>query len=256
MLRKRLIGVVTIRNNWAVQSFGYNRYLPLGKPACVVENLDRWGVDEIFIQVIDRSIHQQGPDLELLSNIANRGISTPITYAGGITSEEDAVNIIRAGADRICVDTLLHSDTRALRQIAARLGAQAIIASFPLAVDGNGATSWYNYHSKQSVMITGEVESLINEGVISEALLIDYQHEGTSNAYDFRLLDSFSNYSIPAILFGGLSEGDQLEKALLDSRVSAVAIGNFLNYQEHAVQKLKNKLALIPIRPPFYDEQS
>ncbi len=55
MLKKRLIGVVTVREGWAVQSFCYNRYLPLGRPEAIVENLDRWGADEILIHCIDRS---------------------------------------------------------------------------------------------------------------------------------------------------------------------------------------------------------
>ena len=50
MVRKRIIGVVTILNSMVVQSFGYKKYLPIGRPDCVIQNLDRWGVDEIFIQ--------------------------------------------------------------------------------------------------------------------------------------------------------------------------------------------------------------
>jgi len=66
MLRKRLVGVVTVRRGRAVQSFGYGRWLPLGRPEVLVENLDRWGVDEILLQCIDRSAQQLGPDLALL----------------------------------------------------------------------------------------------------------------------------------------------------------------------------------------------
>jgi len=69
MLKKRLIGVITIKNGWAVQSFGYRRYLPLGKPECLVGNLDRWGADEILVQVIDRSEANRGPDFELLERL-------------------------------------------------------------------------------------------------------------------------------------------------------------------------------------------
>ena len=69
MIKKRLIGVVTIRNGIAVQSFSYKKYLPIGNPLCVIQNLDRWGVDEILIQVIDRSINQLGPDFSLLNKL-------------------------------------------------------------------------------------------------------------------------------------------------------------------------------------------
>ena len=52
MLKKRIIGVVTVVDNIAVQSFGYQKYLPLGDPAILIENLDKWGADEIHLQVI------------------------------------------------------------------------------------------------------------------------------------------------------------------------------------------------------------
>ena len=82
MLRKRLIAVVTVLDGLAVQSFGYQRYLPLGKPECLVENLDRWGVDEIFVQVIDRSARNLGPDLGLLLRLGSLGLETPLIYGG------------------------------------------------------------------------------------------------------------------------------------------------------------------------------
>ena len=69
MIKKRIIGVVTIKNNLAVQSFSYSKYLPIGKPECIIENLDRWGADEILIQVVDRTINNLGPDYDLLSKI-------------------------------------------------------------------------------------------------------------------------------------------------------------------------------------------
>ncbi len=252
MLRKRLIGVVTIRNGWAIQSFGYRRYLPLGKPECLVENLDRWGVDEIFIQEIDRSHRELGPNIELISKIADQGLSTPLLYAGGISNEAEAVSIIRAGAERICLDALLHSNPKEVLNIANRLGAQAIIASIPLSLDENGNCHWFNYQSGQNSDFSTALISLIDDGAISEALVIDKNNDGTPEGFNFKLLSVFADKKIPLIAFGGLSTAKQLEHALLNPRVSAVAVGNFLNYREHAVQKFKTSLATTPIRPPFY----
>ena len=53
MIKKRLIGVVTVKDGMAVQSFGYKKYLPLGNPKILIKNLNRWGADEILINVID-----------------------------------------------------------------------------------------------------------------------------------------------------------------------------------------------------------
>ena len=78
MLKKRFIAVVTVKDGWAVQSFGYGRYLPLGKPECLVENFDRWGADEILVQVIDRSKGGLGPDFELLK----KTLKQPLIFDG------------------------------------------------------------------------------------------------------------------------------------------------------------------------------
>ena len=64
MIKKRLIGAVIVKNGWAVQSFGYNKYLPLGRPSILIKNLNRWGADEILVNVIDRSHKNLGPDLD------------------------------------------------------------------------------------------------------------------------------------------------------------------------------------------------
>ena len=53
MLKKRLIGVITVKDNKAVQSISYKNYLPIGSPKLVAENLDRWGADEIICLSID-----------------------------------------------------------------------------------------------------------------------------------------------------------------------------------------------------------
>ena len=107
MLNKRLIGVVTVINGLAVQSFGYKRYLPLGKPEIVAKNLDRWGVDEILLQCIDRSIQNLPPDFALLERVGKTGLSTPVIYAGGILTHADGIKAIKLGADRICLDAML-----------------------------------------------------------------------------------------------------------------------------------------------------
>ena len=68
MYKKRLMGVIVVKDGWAVQSFGYQRYLPLGNPAILAENLNRWGVDEILLLSIERSRKNLGPDFDLLES--------------------------------------------------------------------------------------------------------------------------------------------------------------------------------------------
>ena len=71
-MKTRISGFVTIRDDWAVQSFGFNKYLPLGKAEIVIENLSRWGADEIYVNCIDRSKIFDGPNLDVLKKIYYR----------------------------------------------------------------------------------------------------------------------------------------------------------------------------------------
>jgi cyclase len=251
MLRKRVAGVITVKGGWAVQSFGYGRYLPLGRPEILAENLDRWGADEIVIQCIDRTMLGLGPDLALLERVSRRGLATPLIYGGGIRNADDAVAVVKAGADRVCLDALLRDAPGHLETVAARLGAQAVIAALPLSTGADGQLAWLDYRTRNSTPFDGAVIDLLGCGAISEALIIDWQNEGYPASFDARLLARFPIDDIPLIAFGGLSEPGQIRGALESPRVCAVAIGNFLNYSEHAIHAFKVHLGGLPIRPPM-----
>lgn len=252
MLKKRLIGVVTIKNGWAVQSFRYSRYLPLGKPECLVENLDRWGVDEILVQVIDRSAKNLGPDFDLLTRLGATGLKTPLIYAGGIRSVEDGIRLVQLGADRIVLDSLLHDDLRLVKCLSERLGAQALIASVPLALQGANL-EWLDYRTHSSSPLSENVLGLIEAGVISEVLVSDWQHDGVPGGFEQKLVEYFPLKDVPVIAFGGISEHEQMCKLMQSTRIAAVAVGNFLSYREHAAQNYKDMLIGLPLRPAFYE---
>ncbi len=251
MLKKRFVGVITVRNGWVVQSFGYRRYLPVGNPAVVAENLDRWGVDEILILSIDRSSKGLGPDIKLLNSLGTLSLSTPLIYGGGICNVEHASLVVQAGAERVCVDSVLHADLGALREISVHIGSQALVATLPLCIEA-GEVQWYDHVARTQSAADGAMARLFEAGLISEALVIDFQHEGMRNGFDLDLLRRFPVPGVPLIAFGGLSETAQIEEALGMPHVVAVGVGNFLNYTEHSVQHYKERLVSSVLRRPEY----
>lgn len=254
MINKRIIGVVTVRRGWAVQSFGYGRYLPLGKPEVLVENLDRWGADEILLQCIDRTSSGEGPDMALLDRIGKRGLSTPLIYGGGIRHAQDAVDCVNAAADRVTLDALIRSNLDEVAKAGAQLGNQAIIGALPLSVE-SGALRWRDHRDGSEAPLGPEVIEALRGGILSEALVIDWRHEGTPGAFDAALLDVMPE-GFPLIAFGGISSADQIRDLLARPRVVAAGIGNFLSYREHAIQALKAGLAGMPIRPADYQQST
>lgn len=251
MIQKRLIGVITVRQGLAVQSIGYRRHLPMGRPEVVAENLDRWGVDEILLQCIDRSRQGLGPDLALLGRISRMGLSTPLTYQGGIRSVADGVAAVQAGAERIAMDSLLRDDPRQAAALAGPLGAQALIAALPLSL-ADGTPVWLDHRSGRSAPVPADVAAVLQSGAISELLLVDWRHEGQAGSFDEALLDQWPLPGLPLIAFGGLSDAAQLRRVLGRPAVVAAGVGNFLSWREHAVQQLKTQLLGLPLRPASY----
>jgi cyclase len=250
MLKKRLIGVVTVKDGWAVQSFGYRRHLPLGKPEVLVQNLDRWGIDEILVQCIDRSTAEQGPDLEVLGRISKLGIATPLIYAGGIRRREDAVKVVSHGADRIMVDAMLLDSPQYLEGVARDLGTQAVIAHLPARMASYGVMALDHRDRSERPLARWLARPL---EWISELMVSDWQNEGSPGRFDERLLDIARHIDKPLLCFGGISEAAQVQRVLAHPQVVAAGVGNFLSYREHAVQLLKQQLGNSAVRAPLYE---
>lgn len=250
MLKKRIVGVITVKNGLAVQSFGYGRYLPMGTPEVLAENLDRWGVDEIVLQCIDRSRNNLGPDYDTLLKVSNKGLGTPIIYSGGIRSADDGMQVIQSGADRIALDALLHTAPATVIDLTHMLGAQALIGSLPTSsVDGE--LYWYDYRLKDHKNFSDELMELLKQKAISEVMLIDWKREGHNDGFQLDLVRKFPLLDVPIIAFGGLSSPEKVSDVLTIPSVSAAAIGNFLNYKEHAVDAYKQQLCGLPIRMSY-----
>jgi len=248
MLRKRLIGTVVVRQGWAVQSFGFRRWLPLGRPECLVENLDRWGADGIAVLVIDRG--DQGPDLALIKRLSALGLSTPLTYGGGVYNEADAGAAVQAGAERLILDTVLQIDPSAVQAMARIVGVQALVAALPLVSDAHGIVRHWLYRRREAVPISDEVLRILAQETVSELLVIDTNGEGYGRGFEETLIDAIEPLTkLPLLAFGGLATSDQVHLLLNRPSCAGVLVGNSLNYREHAIGHLKANLTDLPLRP-------
>ena len=230
------------------------KYLPIGSPECVIQNLDRWGVDEILIQCIDRSKLLKGPDFELLEQISSMGVGTPIIYSGGIKSVDDAVDVIKKGADRIAFQSIL-KNFEIIKNISSKLGSQALIASLPLSLKNN-KLYLFEYLSRNEDLIQKELIDFLGTNIISEIMVIDWENEGKTQSFNQDLIKNFPIKNKDIILFGGINTCNQINVLFRNKVVSALGIGNFLNYKEHALQKLKSQANLGLLRANTYYSNS
>ena len=248
MLRKRLLGTVIVRKGWAVQSFGYRHWLPLGKPECLVQNLDRWGADGIVVLATDRG--NQGPDLALIERLGSLGLSTPLTYGGGLRNQTDACDAVRAGAERLVLDSVLYENSAAVEAMAQSVGVQALVAALPLVRNRDGHVQHWLHLKHEMVPLSNTISALLNKEAVSEMLIIDVGGEGKAQGFETNLLEAVDSIeNLPILAFGGLSTPDQIRQLLNLPRVAGVLIGNSLNYNEHGISRLKASLTDQPLRP-------
>ena len=127
MLKTRVVGVLVVKNGWVVQSIQFKRFLPIGSVDIAVEYMDRWGIDEILILDISAS-SKQLPNFKMIES-ASAFSQTPLTVGGGITSLSDIESLLRAGADKISINSQLFLKPTLVSEGAYKFGSQCIVAS-------------------------------------------------------------------------------------------------------------------------------
>jgi cyclase len=227
---KRLIGVIAIKSGIAIQSIEFKRYLPLGRPEYLVENLARWEIDEILVLSIDRTINNLGPDIDLISRISNYANGTPIIYGGGISNVEEAINAIRSGADRIALTALIIDSPDSVKQIARIVGVQAVIACIPVKLI-DAKLFYYDYRVREFKVFNSKLLKFLDSEFISEIILMDVDGDGVKEGFNYEIINSYG-LDKPLIVYGGLSPGILKSSILESPQISAIAVGNFLNYSE------------------------
>ncbi len=186
-----------------------------------------------------------------MERVGNLGLSTPLIYGGGIRNADDAVKVISLGADRVTMDAMIWDCPNQLQLLSHALGTQALIANMPVRVTNQGLV-WLNYRNGSEVTLDKATLARMRLELVSEIMLTDWQHEGLRSGFEAAIPKIFPLKEKPLLLFGGISEADQLQEVLSLPNVLGAGVGNFLNYKEHAIQLMKENIVGVPIRVPNY----
>jgi len=243
MAIKRLIGCLLVRQGIVVQSIGFGRYLPVGRPEIAARFFDLWGIDETIVLDIDASREGRVIDTEMARGVSQAGF-VPITAGGGIRNTEDIRVLLAAGVDKVCVNRLASQDLRVIEEASRLFGTQCIVASVDVRIMPNGAYSVFTDGGRQNCGI-GPVEyakRLVAAGV-GEILLTSIDRDGARSGYDLDLVNLVApEVDIPVIVCGGAGSAEHLNEALELDCVSAVAAANFLHHSEQSISVLKSWL--------------
>lgn len=244
ILKKRLIAAIVVKDGVAVQSIGFRRFLPLGKPEIAAEFLNRWGIDEILLQDISACRQRRGPDYGLLAAVAARCF-VPLTVAGGITSIETAHAVIQSGGDKVVVNTAAAENPVLIRAIADRSGSQCAVASIDAVRRSDGR---YEVVIRGGSQTTGrhpdDAARILADNGAGEILISAVHRDGTRQGFDERLVAVVANaVNVPVIANSGAGHPAHFVSVLRIPGVSAAAAANYFHFTEHSVLTTKAFLA-------------
>lgn len=251
MLKQRLIASLVLKNNIVVQSIGFNRYLPIGSLTICIENLNRFGIDEIVIVDIDASRDNRCIDTSLIGK-ATEGSFVPITVAGGIQTTDQIASLLRCGADKIMINQTFWNNPRLVEEASEIFGSQCIIVSLDAYEN-----RCYDYLTKiirdETILSAAQRAASLGAG---EILLNDVNRDGMKTGLDIHTIhDLAKNLPIPLIAQGGIGHAKHIQEGLNIQELCAVAVGNFFHFTEHSVNVAKGYIKSqknYPIRNETY----
>jgi len=243
---QRLIPVVMVRDGVAVQSKGFRRFQALGDPTTVVERLSRYAADElIYLDITPPSRRDLGATRALVERLAPRS-RMPLTFGGGITDAAQAVELVRLGADKICMTTAAIDHPERITATVRELGTQCVVVGIDASLRDGRCVALADNGARETGRDAIEWAIEAADRGAGEILLHASDRDGAGTGYDLDLIGRVaSTVPIPVVALGGagrLPETGPHCAAALQAGASAAAVGNAFNYAEHSVLKTKRYL--------------
>lgn len=249
MLKQRICGLVLVRFGVVVQSFQYERYLPIGRPEFSIRYLGAWGVDELILVDLTPGRELSDPDFALLRMAAALCL-TPLTFAGRINSLEQACQAVQSGADKVSINSGVIREPELITQISRELGSQCCVVSVDVYRDGREFLVWDPVGRRPTEIRLADHLQLCEQLGTGEFIVSSIEHDGTGRGFDIEMAElAITTTRVPTIVSGGANTPHHVAELLSDSRVRGAAIGNRFAHTEHSAAVLKAALSPgIPVR--------
>ncbi|MFH0851547.1 MAG: imidazole glycerol phosphate synthase cyclase subunit [Candidatus Peregrinibacteria bacterium] len=223
----------------------------IGKPAGLARKYFMQGADELIAMDIVASLYQRGPDFDLMRSIANE-LFIPLTMGGGIQSLHDINNFLRAGADKVAINSHAIRNPNLLPEAVRQFGAQCIVLSVEAKRRPGGGWEAYTDGGREHSGLDAIewIRRALYVGV-GEVLLTSVDFDGTRKGYDMELLSAVTAFAgVPVVIHGGAQDAESLVQAIKEGHTDAVSVASILHYDEWTIEKLKQELRVqgIPIR--------
>jgi cyclase len=251
MLAKRIIPCLDVHDGRVVKGINFVNLQDAGDPVELAAYYYREGADELVFLDISASYEQRKTMVEVVKNTA-REVFIPFAVGGGIRNIDDIRTILKAGADKISVNSAAIKDPSLITQGANKFGSQCIVVAVDARMVGPDHWEVYINGGRTPTGIDAlEWVSRVEKLGAGEILLTSMDKDGTKDGYDIPLTRAVSQaVGIPVIASGGAGNLEHLYDAVQDGQADAVLCASIFHYREYTVRRAKEYLAEkgVPIR--------
>ena len=251
----RVVPCLDVDGGRVVKGVNFVGLRDAGDPVELAARYDREGADELVFLDITASVDSRVTTIDMVWRTAEE-VFIPFTVGGGIRSVEDARRILRAGADKVSVNTAAVDGPELVTGLAAEFGIQCVV----VAVDARRSTavpSGFEVFTHGGRTPTGrDAVAWVTEVVAlgaGEILLTSMDRDGTRDGFDIEMLKAVGAVAtVPLIASGGVGDLDHLVQGATEGGADAVLAASIFHFGEHTVADAKRHLAGagVAVRPP------
>ncbi len=250
MLAKRIIPCLDVKEGRVVKGVNFVNLRDAGDPVENARYYDEEMADELVFLDITASYEKRFIMIDVVRRVAEQ-VFMPFTVGGGIRTLEDIRALLKAGADKVSINTAAVKRPELVREAARAFGSQCIVVAIDAKRRGN---SWEVYvHGGRTPTGIDALEwaKRVEELGAGEILLTSMDRDGTKDGYDLELTRAVSEaVSIPVIASGGAGNLEHLYEGIVEGKADAVLAASIFHFREYSVRQAKEYLKSkgVPVR--------
>ncbi len=251
MLARRLVPCLDVDRGRVVKGVRFVSLRDAGDPVEAAARYDAEGADELVFLDITASSDARPIVIDMVRRVAD-AVYLPFTVGGGVRSVEDAVALLRAGADKVAVNTAAVRDPSLLEELSRRFGSQAVVLAIDARATGRGGFEVYVHGGRTPTGIDAvEWAAEATRLGAGEILLTSMDRDGTKDGYDLELTRAIADtVSVPVIASGGAGSLEHLVEGVVDGHADAVLAASIFHFGLHTIAEAKRYLRErgVPVR--------
>jgi len=243
MLKVRVIPTILWKNECVVKGIGFDSWRRIGTMIPAIKVYNTRQVDELIVVDINATDEWREPDYAEIDNFSAECF-VPLTVGGGIKNIEQVKKILRAGADKVCVNSSAFDTPEIISEIARSFGSQCAVVSID-AKKINGRYKCFKNSGKiETGREAGEWAETVEKLGAGEILITSVTRDGTMEGYDIDLIKEISSrVRIPVIASGGAGNYDHMLSAINEGGASAVAAASIFHFTQQTPVEAKKYLS-------------